>query len=89
MATVNFTPQLERFLTAPPATVAGDTVKTVLSEVFADNRKLEGYVLDEQGRLRKHVAVFVDGKMIEDREDLSDPVGEGSEIFVMQALSGG
>jgi sulfur carrier protein ThiS len=39
--------------------------------------------------LRKHIAVFVDGKMVADREGLSDPVNQDSEIYIMQALSGG
>ena len=61
----------------------------VLGVVFSENPRLRGYVLDDQGRLRKHVAVFVDGKLVEDREALSDAVRDDSEIFVMQALSGG
>ncbi|TWU00285.1 hypothetical protein Pla108_12340 [Botrimarina colliarenosi] len=51
--------------------------------------KLKSYVLDEQGRLRRHVAVFVDGRLITDRLGLSDAVTPTSEVFVMQALSGG
>jgi len=47
------------------------------------------YVLDEQGHVRKHVAIYVDGRRIADRERLSDAVGSGSEIYVLQALSGG
>lgn len=60
-----------------------------LQAVFVENPVLRGYVLDDQGRLRKHVAVFVDGVQISDRVHLSDPVREDSDIFVMQALSGG
>ena len=44
---------------------------------------------DDQARLRQHVVIFVDEKMISDREGLSDTVSDGSEIFVLQALSGG
>ena len=50
---------------------------------------LRGYVLDDQGHLRRHVQVFVDAAMVADRAGLSDPVGDASEVFVMQALSGG
>ena len=39
--------------------------------------------------MTKHVAVFVDGDQISDRVHLSDPVKDDSDIFVMQALSGG
>lgn len=45
--------------------------------------------MDDQGALRRHMAVFVDGRQIKDRRGLSDAVGETSEVYVMQALSGG
>jgi hypothetical protein len=89
MATVQFTPHLERFLSAPAGSAPGNTVGAVLAAILGANPKLKGYVLDDQGRIRKHVAVFVDNRLVEDREGLSDPVRDDSEIFVMQALSGG
>ncbi len=60
-----------------------------LEAVFRDHPQLRGYVLDEQGRLRQHVAVFVGGDLIRDRVRLSDTVAASQDIFVMQALSGG
>lgn len=89
MPLIQFTPNLERHLACPPRAVAGHTVAAALQAVFTDNPGLRGYVLDDQGRLRKHVIVFVDGAQVADRERLSDPVREHSDIFVMQALSGG
>jgi hypothetical protein len=35
------------------------------------------------------MTIFIDGKLIQDRAGLSDPVGEQTRIFVFQALSGG
>jgi hypothetical protein len=46
-------------------------------------------VLDEQGRLREHMAIFVDGGQLRDRVGLTDPVNEEGMIDVIQALSGG
>jgi len=89
VATVQFTPNLKRHLETPPCEAGGGTVREVLDDVFHHNPRLRGYVLDDQGRLRKHVVVFVDGEMIRDRASLSDPVEPSSELFVMQALSGG
>ncbi len=89
MAEIIFTKHLERFLSAPPRSAAGGTVGAVLGSVFEDNPDLQGYVLDDQGRLRKHVTVFIDGRMIRDRNGLSDVVDETSQVYVMQALSGG
>ena len=89
MADVAFTPNLQRHVECPRREAAGSTVREVLDSVFADNPRLRGYVVDERGALRKHMMVFIDGCQIVDREQLSDPVEPRSEIYVMQALSGG
>lgn len=89
MTTVSFTANLQRFLDCPEVAVEASTVADALSHVFEENPRLRGYVLDEQGRLRQHVAVFVGGELIVDRLRLSDAVLPGQDIFVMQALSGG
>ena len=46
-------------------------------------------MVDEHGRLRKHMAIFVNNQPLKDRVELSDAVSEDTEIYVMQALSGG
>ena len=65
------------------------TVADALEQVFAENPRLRNYVLDERGAVRQHVTVFVGDVPVVDRVRLSDPVGSDSEIFVLQALSGG
>jgi sulfur carrier protein ThiS len=89
MSRVVFTPNLERYLAAPPVDVPGRTVREVLEAVFESNARLRGYVLDDQGFLRQHIVVFLNGEIVEDRRHLSDAVSESDELFVMQALSGG
>jgi len=89
MPKVLFTRHLQRFVDCPPSEVAGNTVRSALETVFAQNPRLRGYVLDDQDRLRQHVVIFVNGEAVHDREKLSDAVEESSEVFVMQALSGG
>ena len=61
MPTIIFTRQLERFLEAPCATVQGTTLCEALAAVFASRPTLRGYVLDDQGALRRHVAVYING----------------------------
>ena len=89
MPRVTFTPHLQRFLDAPPVEVAAATVADALEVVFASNPRLRGYVVDERGQLRKHVTVFVGDSPIRDRVRMSDAVAAETEIFVLQALSGG
>lgn len=85
MPRVVFTSNLKRHLDAPPAEVAGQSVRDVLDAVFAGNPRLRGYILDDQGRVRHHVVVFVGGE----RADLDDSLAPDAEVFVLQALSGG
>ena len=89
MPRVIFTSNLQRHVSCPETQVAAGTVRTALAQVFAAQPQARGYVLDEQGHLRKHVVVFVDGQRVRDRERLEDPVRESSEVYVMQALTGG
>ena len=89
MPRVVLTPHLKRHLRCPERAVQGTNVRTALEAVFADNEQLRGYILDDQDRLRRHVVIFVDGQIIQDRVGLSDAVQPASEIYVMQALSGG
>jgi molybdopterin synthase sulfur carrier subunit len=89
MAQVFFTRNLQRHLACPPGEAAGTSVRQVLDKVFAANPPARSYVLDDLGALRKHIAVFVDEELVKDRQNLSDPVQEGSVLYVMQALSGG
>ena len=89
VAHVVFTQNLRRHVECPDRSVAGSTVREVLDQVFAENPRLRGYVVDEHGALRRHMSVFVDGRQIADRETLGDAVAAESEVYVMQALSGG
>ena len=89
MASVVFTPNLKRHVDCPEVDAPGSTVREVIDRVFAAHPRLRGYVVDERGVLRKHMVIFIDGKQIHDREQLSDAVLPASEVYVMQALSGG
>jgi len=89
MPRVSFTANIQRHIACPTMTVEGNTVRAALDAVFQVNPSARRYVLDDQGALRKHMAIFIDGAMIRDRARLSDPVPEGSAVHVFQALSGG
>lgn len=89
MVRVSFTQTIQRHVPCPPADVPGATVRQVLEAVFDANPRARGYVLDDQGALRPHMVVFVNGRQIKDRRGLGDPVPDGGEVHVMQALSGG
>ncbi len=89
MATISFTDNLKRHVDCPPRELQAPTVMDALRLVFAENPRLAGYILDDQQRLRKHLAIFVDGELVRDRVRLRDPLQPDSRVDVMQALSGG
>jgi molybdopterin synthase sulfur carrier subunit len=89
MATVRFTQNIQRHVECPTRQASGATLRAVLDDYFRENEKARGYVLDEQGRVRQHMVVFIDGDLVVDRDGLSDPVKENAMIDVIQALSGG
>jgi sulfur-carrier protein len=89
MARVVFTQNIQRHVECPETEAGGGSVREVLDNVFAANPQARSYVLDDQAGLRRHMAVFVDGRAVRDRARLSDPVAAGSTIYVFQALSGG
>ena len=83
---LSFTTALERHVRCPPAQVEGATVRAVLESYFETRPEVRGYVLDDQGLLRHHVVVFVDGAQA---RGLDEAVPGGADVWVMQALSGG
>lgn len=89
MARVYFTDNIQRHLRCPPMDVDAATVAAALAAVFEQYPPMRSYVLDDQGGVRKHVVIFVNGCQIEDRRTLSDAVPSNATVYVMQALSGG
>ena len=86
MARIVFTSHLQRFVSCPEHQVQGETIREGLEAIFCGNPRLREYILDDQGTLRKHVIVFVDGRRT---RDLSEAISAGSDVHVLQALSGG
>lgn len=89
MAHIFFAASIQRHIATPEREIDAHTLGEALEAVFAAQPRLRGYILDDQGALRKHLAVFVDSQPVRDRQHLSDALGEKSRVYVIQALSGG
>lgn len=89
MAKLVFTQQLRRFTDVPEVETAATELRAALEDAYRINPLLRGYIQDEQGHLRKHVVIFIDGKRLQDRELLNDAISADSMVYVLQALSGG
>ena len=89
MPTIRFTQNIQRHVACPTREVEGATVRDLLNGYFQIHEQARSYVLDDQGRLRQHMAIFIDGAQLLDRDRLSDPVSTGAVVDLVQALSGG
>lgn len=97
MSKVVLASTLARWLPAAVSVSNGETIVEVdaatvgeaLDKVFAVHPTLRGYVLDDQGAVRHHLAIFVDGTSMPSKTSLQAPIEAGAEVYVMQALSGG
>jgi sulfur-carrier protein len=90
MPVVKFTKALKRFFPNLEDTPAkGTSLAAILNEMDTYYPGVKTYLLDEHGYLRKHVNIFIDGNIISNRNTLNDPFTANSEIYIIQALSGG
>ncbi|MEO8466344.1 MAG: MoaD/ThiS family protein [Gammaproteobacteria bacterium] len=89
MARLHFTQNLARHTDCPIATLAAGTVAELLERYFESWPSVRDYILDNQGEVRHHVKVLVDGRNLRDRRKLSDHLQPNSEVYVFQSLSGG
>ena len=90
MPKINFTQALKRFYPdLKRLEIHASNVSEVVQNLETHYPGLKDYLVDEQGRLRQHVNIFIGDKLIRDKEKLTDPVTSNDEVFIMQALSGG
>lgn len=89
MATVEFAPALTRHVACPKQEVPAATLGQALEAAFLAAPALRDYVLDEQGAVRRHVAVFLNGEMLPRAAALARPLAPRDRVMVIQALTGG
>jgi molybdopterin converting factor small subunit len=65
--------------------VGGATVADLLRTLESEHPALEGWILDERGRVRRHINVFVNGE----RAGEDGAVGDEDRVDVLPAISGG
>ena len=66
-------------------TLDGATIHDLLSALEREQPAVSGWILDERGRIRRHIAVFVNGEL--GGEETS--VSPGDRVEILQAISGG
>jgi molybdopterin synthase sulfur carrier subunit len=69
--------------------IRGGTLGEALDDLAMRLPQLERRLRDEQGQLRPHVLMFVDGVSVRGGSPMETPMGDGAEVFVAPAVSGG
>jgi sulfur-carrier protein len=64
-------------------------VRALLKALWQLHPSLQDRVVDEQGRIRPHINIFVGSEAIRLTGEQDTPVPDGSEILIVPAVSGG
>lgn len=89
MVQVSFTENLQRHVRCDALSVEPGSLAAVLAQVFERYPPLAGYLLDDQGELRKHVMLAIDQQLVQGALPRDQWLAAGSRLHIMQALSGG
>ena len=72
-----------------PVNSSPTTVEEALHELWRLHVGLRDRVVKEQGQLRTHVNIFVDGENIRRKQLLDTPISNQTEITILPSVSGG
>lgn len=88
--TIRFPRVLLQYWTGPAKIdVDGETLAEAFAKVNDQAPGLSSRILDDQGRIRRHVAIFVNGTMLTDKDPSVVALNKGDEVHVVPSVSGG
>jgi molybdopterin converting factor small subunit len=64
----------------------GETLALLLDDLELRHPGIRFRMVDEQGRIRRHIRIFVNGTQV---HDLGRALAASDEVIIAQALSGG
>ncbi len=86
---VTFAASLQRHIPCPSQSIVPASLREVLTAALLAAPDLKHYVFDDQDNIRKHVAIFINRDMLQNRTDLTRNLQSGDQVLVVQALTGG
>jgi sulfur-carrier protein len=89
MIHITFAAHLQRHVALAPQSIEARTIGEAIDAACATAPAMRHYVLDDQGNVRKHVAVFIDGVLLLPRTDMQRALRGGAQVHIIQALTGG
>ncbi|GAA3668963.1 MoaD/ThiS family protein [Nocardioides ginsengisoli] len=67
----------------------GANLAEILDDLDANYAGIKGRILDEDGKLRRFVNVYVNNDDVRFEQDLATPTPDGAEVSVIPAVAGG
>lgn len=90
MATIKIPTPLRKFTQqASQVEVEADTVEDAVQELVKQYPGLQKHLLDEQGRIRSYVNIFVGDRNIRDLQQGQTAVATQQTISIVPAIAGG
>jgi sulfur-carrier protein len=89
MVTITFAAHFQRHVSIAAQTLIAQTIGEAIDKACEAAPAMRHYVLDDQGNIRKHVAVFIDGVLLLPRTDMQRALRDGAQVHIIQALTGG
>ena len=69
--------------------VNGDNVRQILEELFRAHPDIKGHLVEDDGRLRNFVNIFIAGEDIRQKGGMDAEVADGSDVRIIPSIAGG
>lgn len=79
----------DEFQANPVVTLAAGTCAEMLQSLNLQYPGMASWLAESDGRFREHLSVFISGRRLAPRAHVSVPLADGSEVWILRAISGG
>jgi sulfur-carrier protein len=86
---VTLTANLQKYYPQAKFDMSASSVKDLLKKMDEVRPYFSAYILEDNGAIRKHVNIFINGEVVRDKSHVEIPLEAGTQVHIMQALSGG
>lgn len=69
--------------------IEGQTVGAALADLSQKFPKIHSHIFDSNGKVRRHINLFVNADNIRDLNGLDTPVGEADVVKILPSVTGG
>lgn len=89
MVKVVLTANLQKYFPESKFETEANSLKDLLRKMDERRPLFSTYIIEDNGSIRKHVNIFIDGEVLSDKSHTDVQLKSGSQVHIMQALSGG